>query len=238
MYGYFVSSKGRSDEALREMQRAQELDPVSLPKITAVGEALYDARRYDEAIAAFQKALEMDPNSGFAYWALGRSYTEKGMYPEAITAFKKSIPLSGDSPDEPATLAYAYALSGKRAEARKIITDLESQRRSKYVAPTVIAFIYSALGENDQAFAWMSKALEERDFILFLRSSRRLTTCDQIRDSQFCGSASAWRLRRRQAFHHLEDRTESRAWHSPTSANSGLRCGAVEHTRWMSGKES
>jgi superkiller protein 3 len=60
------------------MQRAQELDPVSLPKITAVGEALFDARRYDEAIAAFQKALEMDPNSGFAYWALGSVVHREG----------------------------------------------------------------------------------------------------------------------------------------------------------------
>ena len=168
LYSYCLVSLGRFDEALREMQQAVELDPASLPRITGVGEVLYLSRRYDEAIAAYQKTLEMDPNFGFAHWALGRVYIEKQMYPQAIAALLKSIPLSGDSPDEPATLACAYALSGKRAEARKIISDLESRRRSKYVAPTVIAFIYSALGENDQAFAWMSKALEERDTVLAL----------------------------------------------------------------------
>jgi tetratricopeptide (TPR) repeat protein len=168
MYGYFVSSMGRSDEALREMQRAQDLDQVSLPKITAVGEALFDARRYDEAIAAFQKALEMDPNSGFTYWALGRAYTEKEMYPEAIAAFKKSIPLSGDSPDESASLGCVYARSGKKAEARKMLDHLQELSKKKYIAPSVIAELYTALGEKDQAFVWLDKAYEDHDFILVL----------------------------------------------------------------------
>jgi serine/threonine-protein kinase len=168
MYGYYLSSKGRSDEALREMQQAQELDPVSLPNITAVGEALYMARRYDEAIAAFQRALEMDPNSGFAYWALGRAYTQKGMYADAITALQKSIPLSGDSPDEPASLGCVYARSGRKAEALKIVEDLKEQSKRKYIAPSVIAELYTALGEKDQAFAWLDKAYEDHDFILVL----------------------------------------------------------------------
>ena len=168
MYGYFLSSKGRSEEALREMQQAQELDPVSLPKVTAVGEALFDARRYDEAIAAFQKALEMDPNSGFAYWALGRAYTEKGMYGEAITAFQKSIPLSGDSPDESASLGCVYARSDRKAEARKILEELKELSKKRYIAPSVIAELYVALGDKDQAFAWLDKAYEDHDFILTL----------------------------------------------------------------------
>jgi len=168
MYGYYVSSKGRSDEALREMQQAQELDPLSLPKITAVGEVLYMARRYDEAIAAFRKTFEMDPNSGFGYWALGRAYTEKGMYADAIAAFQKAIPLSGDSPDESASLGCAYARSGRKADARKIIDDLKEQSKRRYIAPSVIAAIYADLGEKDEGFIWLDKAYEEHDFILVL----------------------------------------------------------------------
>jgi serine/threonine-protein kinase len=168
MYGYYLSSKGRSDEALKEMQRAQELDPLSLPKITAVGEVLYMARRYDEAIAAYQKTFEMDPNSGFAHWALGRAYVEKGLYGEAIAAFQKAIPLSGDSPDEWASLACAYAQSGRKTEARKIIDDLKEQSKKRYVAPSVIAATYAALGERDQGFVWLDKAYDEHDFILVL----------------------------------------------------------------------
>jgi eukaryotic-like serine/threonine-protein kinase len=184
MYGFFLSSKGRSDEAVREMQQAQELDPLSLPKITAVGEALYMARRYDEATAAFQRALEMDPNSGFAYWALGRAYTEKGMYAEAITAFQKSIPLSGDSPDEPASLGCVYARSGRRAEARKIVEDLKKLAKKKYIAPTVFAELYVALGDKDQAFDWLDKAYDAHDFILV--SLKVEPTFDNLRsDARF-----------------------------------------------------
>ena len=168
MYGYYVSSKGRSDEAVKEMQQAQDLDPLSLPKITAVGEVLYMARRYDEAIAAYQKTLEMDPNSGFAYWALGRVYLEKGMHADAIAAFQKAIPLSGDSPDESASLGCAYARSGRKAEARKIIDHLKELSKRRYIAPSVIAAIYADLGEKDEGFMWLDKAYEEHDFILVL----------------------------------------------------------------------
>ena len=168
MYGYYLSGRGRFDEALKEMQRAQELDPLSLPKITSVGEVLLMARRDDEAIVAFRKALEMDPNFGFGHWALGRAYAEKGMYEQAIASFQKAIPLSGDSPDEPAELGRAYARSGRTTEARKIADDLKEQSQRRYIAPCVIASLYAALSEKDQAFVWLDKAYEAHDFILVL----------------------------------------------------------------------
>ncbi len=168
MYGYYLSGMGRFDEAMREMERACELDPLSLGKIIGIGEVLHLERRDTDAIAAFQKALDMDSNSGLAYWAIGRAYTEKGMYDEAIAAFQKAIPLSGDSPDEPAELGRAYARSGRKAEARKIIDDLKEQSKRKYVAPTIIAALHAELGEHDEAFVWLDKAFDERDFILVL----------------------------------------------------------------------
>jgi serine/threonine-protein kinase len=168
MYGHYLAAMGRFDEAVREMERAHELDPLSLVKIISLGEALYLARRFDEAAAEYRKALEMDPNFGFAYWALGRALTGKGMYDEAIAAFQKAIPLSGDSPDEPAELARTYALAGKRAEALKIVDDLKRLSQRRYVSPVVMASIYGALGDKDQAFAWLERARGQRDFLLVL----------------------------------------------------------------------
>ena len=168
MYSYYLSAMGRFDEALAEMGRAQELDPLSLAKIAGIGEIFYYQRQYDRAIEQYRRALEMDPNSGFAHWALGNVYVQKGVYEEAIAEYQKSIPLSGDSPDEPASLGYAYALSGKRREAQAVIDELQERSKRRYISPTVIAFIYAGLGEKDQAFALLDKAHSERDGILVL----------------------------------------------------------------------
>lgn len=168
MYSYYLSAMGRFDDALAEMKRAQELDPLSLAKIAGIGEIFYYQRQYDQAIEQYRKALEMDPNSGFAHWAIGNVYVQKGMYDEAIAEYQMSIPLSGDSPDEPASLGYAYALSGKKREALQIIDELKERSKRSYISPTIIAFIYIGLGEKDQAFEWLDKAYNGRDFVLVL----------------------------------------------------------------------
>ncbi len=168
-YGNYLSQvMGRYDEALIEMRRAQELDPLSVEKNVGIGDVLYYQRQYDQALEQYQKVLEMDPNSGFTHWALGNVYVQKKSYEEAIAEYHKAIPLSGDSPDEPASLACAYALSGKTREARLVLDDLSTRSKRRYISPTVIAFIYIALGEKDEAFSLLDKAFEGRDFLLVL----------------------------------------------------------------------
>ncbi|MDQ3749340.1 MAG: tetratricopeptide repeat protein, partial [Acidobacteriota bacterium] len=163
MYSYYLSAMGRFDEALAEMRRAQELDPLSLVKIAGIGEILYFQHQSDRAIEQYQKVLEMDPNSGFAHWAIGNVYVNRGMYQEALTEYQKAIPLSGDSPDEPAALGYAYALSGKRQEALQIVDDLKRQSKRSYISPTLIAIVYAGLGEKEQAIEWLDKAYNGQD---------------------------------------------------------------------------
>ena len=167
-YSYYLAFMGQFDNAISETKKAQELDPVSLVKLTGLAQVLLMARRYDEALGECRRALEMDPNLGFAHWLLGLTYIYKGSYEPAILALQKSIPLSGDSPDESASLAHAYALSGRRAEARKILEELKQQAKSKYISPGTIADVYGALGDKDQAFALFDKAYEERDNMVIL----------------------------------------------------------------------
>ncbi len=166
MYGYYLASMQRLDEALYQMRRAQELDPLSLEKIAGIGELLHFRREYDQAIEQYRKALEMDPNSGFSHWALGRAYTEKSMYDHAIASFQKAIALSGDSLDEPASLAYAYARSGKVREAQQVVDELTERARRSYISPSALAMMYAGLGKHDQAFASLDKAYDERDSLL------------------------------------------------------------------------
>ena len=122
--------------------------------------------RTDEAKEQYEKCLEMDPNSGFANWSLGNVYVHKRMYDEAITQYKKAIPLSGTSPDEPSTLAYAYAKSGKRKQALETIEELKKRSERSYVSSTLIAATYAALGDKDEAFRFLQKAIEQRDGVL------------------------------------------------------------------------
>jgi DNA-binding winged helix-turn-helix (wHTH) protein/TolB-like protein/Tfp pilus assembly protein PilF len=167
-YSYHLASLGRFDEALVQMKHALELDPLSLEKYAGVGEILYLRRDYDGAIQQYNKSLEMESNSGFLHWAIGNVYVRKGMYEEAIAEYRKSIPLSGDSPDEPASLAYALAVSGRREEAQAILKQLEENYPKRYVSPSTLAIICAGLGDDDRAFDWLEKAYERRDLLLIL----------------------------------------------------------------------
>ena len=110
----------------------------------------------------------MDPTFGYGHWGLGRSLIEQRRYGPAASALRRSIPLSGDSPDETAELARTYALGGKKDDALALIARLTRLSRRRYVAPTTFAALHAALGDTEQAFAWLARAREERDFLLVL----------------------------------------------------------------------
>ena len=189
MYSYYLAAMKRFDESLAQMQRAKELDPASLSKLAGIGEILNYMGRTDEAKAQYEKCLEMDPNSGFANWSLGNVYLHKRMYDQAIIQYKKAIPLSGTSPDEPSTLAYAYAKSGLRKQALDTVAELMKRSERNYVSSTLIAATYAALGDRDDAFKLLEKAIEQRDGVLVfinidplfedLRSDTRYTALRQ-----------------------------------------------------------
>jgi tetratricopeptide (TPR) repeat protein len=153
----------RHDEAIAEIERAGELDPLSLVIQQNVGIVLYYARRYDAAILESRKTLEIDPNRVYARIFLALSYEEKGMYREAIQeqervkAYFKGAPTVG--------LAHVYALSGRTSEARRILRELE-QKEDSDSAWFAIASGYAALGEKDHAFNLLEKAFEQHDFFL------------------------------------------------------------------------
>lgn len=163
-FSSYLVAVGRFDEAIAEAKRAQELGPLSLISNLHLGWVLYLAGRYDEAIEHSKKLIEIDSNFFPAYRYLGLAYEQKGMYREAISEFEKGVKLSA-SPLLIAHLGHAYAASGNKAEARRILAELEQQKQ-KYVSPYRVAAIYAELGEKDEAFAWLEKAYNERDIWL------------------------------------------------------------------------
>jgi TolB-like protein/Tfp pilus assembly protein PilF len=166
VYGLHLTLLGRFDQALEENKRAQELDPLSLETNTFLGLSLYFARRYDQAIEQLRKTMEMDPNYWFAYLYLGRVYEQKGEPDKAIVVLQKAKLIENTNPELLAALGHAYAVSGRKGEAQKVLDELNQRSKESYVAPYFIATIYAGLEEKEQAFGWLEKGHEERSFYL------------------------------------------------------------------------
>ena len=166
MYSIYSSALGRGEEALAEIRRAQQLDPLSnLTQITA-GWTFYYARQYDRAVEQCRRVLGSDPNSDGGYDCLGSAYLAKGLYEEAIAASERTVSLSGSDPARVVGLARAYALAGRKAEAHKVLQELRQLSKGAYLPPCYFAAVHVALGENEQAFTWLEKAYRERDTYL------------------------------------------------------------------------
>jgi eukaryotic-like serine/threonine-protein kinase len=157
LYGYHLVHMGRFDEAIIEMQRAVDLDPLSLELMTSLGDAYYYARRYDQAAEQLGKALEMESSYAEAHVFLARTLEQQGKYKEAIVEFRRALELTGDVAAS-SGLGRAYALSGNAAEAREILDHLKVLSGRRYVDPTYMALIHLGLGEHDEAFALLEKA--------------------------------------------------------------------------------
>ena len=166
-YAYYLVARGRTDESLVEIKRAQEIDPLSLIISTDVGEMYFFARQYDRAIEQSKKTLELDPNFDLAIRLLGWAYLQKGMHQEAITELQRAVHLSGRR-DSTALLGYAYAVVGMRDEAKKVLSELKEMEKRSYVAPFEISLVYTGLNEKDQAFTWLEKAYDDRSGSLIL----------------------------------------------------------------------
>jgi eukaryotic-like serine/threonine-protein kinase len=153
---------GRFDQARDELQRALEVDPLSLPIATALGVRSYYARRYDEAAAALSNALELDTAFPIAHYFLALVFTELGRHDEARTEIEKAMRGSDGSPEMIAAAGYALARGGNADQARHQMNELLALSNARYVSPGLIAQIHAGLGETDQAVSWLEQAVTAR----------------------------------------------------------------------------
>jgi tetratricopeptide (TPR) repeat protein len=161
-YAWHLSLLGRYDEAIAEMRKAENLDPLSLIINADLAELLVLAHSDDESIRQSRKTIEMDPNFALAHNQLGQAYLQKQMYDQAIAELQRAVQLSGGSPTSIANLARAYVASGNRSEAIELLSDLKKRSNPGYSNASEIAMIYASLGETDQAMNWLEKGYEER----------------------------------------------------------------------------
>jgi len=168
---FLLTAKGRHHEALAEMKKAQEFDPLSTVICSAAGWISYLGRDYDRAEELCSKAMEMDSNYHVAHVVRGLVFLQKNMFAEAISEFQRARELVKDDAGTEAYLGIAFAKSGEKEKSKKMMLELTDLSKKKYVPPYYTAAIYAALGEKTKAVELLYKALEERTpWLIFLKT--------------------------------------------------------------------
>ena len=161
-YSYYLVAMGRFDDAWKEATRAHELDPLSVTISTDLGFNYFYRHDYDNAISQLRGTLSASPHFALAHLWLGRAYQQKKMYSEAIDEFNKTDAALPGWVVTIAGMGNAFGEWGHRADAEQILVSLDEMTRSKYVTPYGIALVYAGLGDKNQAFVWLNKALQGR----------------------------------------------------------------------------
>jgi len=163
-YAIYLGRASRLEEAIEEIKLARELDPFSLVINRNVGMIFYWARKYDRAIESLSKTIEMDQNFSQAHFYLGSSYLQMSMFEDALSEFQREREITkGINTYLEASIGVVYLRMGKREKAEQIFNELVAQSNDMYISPYGLAWLYFALGKEDQGFESLEMAYKERD---------------------------------------------------------------------------
>ena len=181
-YSIYLTAMLRPDEAKFEIDRALQLDPLSLIVNTDVGFQMFYARNYDDCIKQLRRTLQMDPAFPVAHLWLGRAYQQKGMFEESMAEYQAT---DAALPNWVVTIAGIGNLQGlakKSADAQLTLAELETMSKSRYVTPYGVALVYAGMGKNDEAFRRLKQAFDDRaHWLVWIRLDPRW---DSLRSDQ------------------------------------------------------
>jgi len=168
------------DKAVAEMREAEKLDPLS-PSVSSISAIMYLATdRINDAITEADRTVQLDPNYVYRDPILATAYREKGDYEQAVALYKKAQDATG-APQ--VGLAITYAKMGRQSDARQILDELKKLSTTRYVAADLIATIYVALDEKDEAFRWLERGLAQHAAVnYFIREFRPLRSDPRFAD--------------------------------------------------------
>ncbi|HVH57116.1 MAG TPA: tetratricopeptide repeat protein [Vicinamibacterales bacterium] len=149
VYALLLMAMGRLEESVEQIEEAARLDPLSAQVQSTFGRILYRARRYDEALQRLDRAIELEPRNDLTHARRGDVYLEMGRHDEALAAFDRARALAGAPFAYRSRVARSYARMGREREAREL--------------PDLTPDVYVALGDREQAFARLFKAVERHD---------------------------------------------------------------------------
>ncbi|HEY7027610.1 MAG TPA: protein kinase [Gemmatimonadales bacterium] len=165
-YGDFLAGRGRQEEALKEMRRGLELDPLSRIIGTELAWVYYLMHRDDEAMAQTDSVLRLDPNFGHVYFVRSLVYLHQRAYQKALEAIDRGTELTGFYAQNEVGKVWAHAGLGDTAGARRDLTGLEERAKREFVPPMTLAVGYAALGEKTEAIAWLNTGIDQRDLMM------------------------------------------------------------------------
>jgi len=177
---WFLYPLGRVEQALTEMRRAVELDPLDPFYNTLLGYLLGVMRQCEPAIAQLQHTIDLDPSFFFSHWFLSITYAYDGRFEEAIASAEKANELSAGNALTLGTLSSLYGRVGRTAEARQLLEELMARRRSGYVPSSALAWAHNGMGELDESLEWIAKGIDERDPLL-VTAFKIAPTYDRLR---------------------------------------------------------
>ena len=161
-YSRLLRTQARYPEALAQIKKGQEADPLSVPIAENVVQNLVEKGDLDGALAQCKRTLELDPNFWSIYFRMAAVHFEKGEKAEGLAAASKSIDLIGRAPIALGFWGYALATAGKRDEALAVAKELEQMYAAEQMDGVRIASVYLGLGDKDKAFEWLEKDFQAR----------------------------------------------------------------------------
>jgi TolB-like protein/class 3 adenylate cyclase/Tfp pilus assembly protein PilF len=183
LYGHYMLAavRRKDDEALAEVARALELDPLNPGLFQALGWVRYNRQEFDEAIEQFRKNVRLVPKEPWSHVGIGQCYVFKAQYDKGIAEIKEAIELAPDYDYILGYLGWAYGMANKKEEVLDVIRTLDAKAEKKNIDPFAYVWAYGGLGDMDQAFAWLEKAYEaHHGDMIFLRTPdlRRILSSD------------------------------------------------------------
>jgi tetratricopeptide (TPR) repeat protein len=174
LYASVLASLGRGDEAIREILRAQELDPLSLVLSMEVAWHYCMCHDYERSIEQALSSLEMEPAFPSTHYVLGLAYGQTGRLEEAVAAFEKARAGAPGSPAPLAGLGHALARAGHAGAAEALLHELTAAGQSAWVPPYFPALIAAGLGNAAAALDWLEDGYRKRDpYLVWLKCDPR-----------------------------------------------------------------
>ena len=177
--GSALTGRSLFEEGIREVRIAEQLDPFSMRAKTLTAWTLYQAHHYEAAAAKAHEIIELDPNFPQGYLQLGNILQQLGRFEESLELCRKAAAMMPNAPLPLYNLCFALVANGHLDEAREIVRNVETTAKENYVGTYFLAMMNLSVGNVDQTFYYLQKAIDEKNhWLLWLGTEPKL---DSIR---------------------------------------------------------